>query len=826
MNGTFSLSERAPLGKLTVKEVGQWCDRWDRQRVASFLGLTLPAGTTSNNDGYRLLDFDITPRLPALDAPEELRRALAAWLADGFAALKKKGRRRATYSYYGPHALAGSTPSVWVNGLSELAWVPCEDGELRRPKDTLATYDAAREEAPVALLPPELLTVLGEEGLRFGTAIPEATSLQRLIAAGTRLEAEELAELLSECRQQPMTDSDRHLFDQALQDLTVPWSDDRRVPLRQIIQRIGGRRGALGGWIVPLDLIPEPLRQELQHPDHPIDIPETTTGDQSLDFIVGIWRRARSAPEGLANKVRDALPMAYAYCLEDCATDDSLQTRWQEATPGAMAFAEREWISLAGPENAYLDDIADRRFIPDELPGRIVTAGHLGRSREEQRRTADAMDLPLLSSTVTPDWRVRDATPAHADWTRRFETVYELLQRLRGGERPERDGNDSDPGAPPDLLFALELAVDVRVDAHPPRRVPVNARLHEGVLTVSGRPIEFGADAAKELLREFALGQRADLAADLTGMLSAIGVEEDFRLSVDKFGRSHVPGYEPTAASQEDGATDEGDELSDPADRAPGGHHGEAAPDSATDPAAHSDPSDDPDPEPAGASNERPVASASGGASYKEDRAVARQNRLAEQLKQSLKGKLEPPDEDDGTTEPRTTDAGSGRPMGDEEYRDAAADYERQAKRVPEDGDPRQVGWDIRSVDPVTGEVRLIEVKGKGCLWDGDEVVELSRAQVRESFRAEDRRPEVSWYLYVVEKTPEHGFRVLPIKSPAHTATKWMLSGRAWRMVAEGALEEPAWRRTAANPGEAGGIADAGRVAGGASRKERRYGTS
>ena len=509
----------------------------------------LPAGTTSNDDGYRLLDFDITPRLPALDAPEELRRKLASWLGDGFAALKKKGRRTTSYHYGRWHELAGSNPSAWVNGLSELAWVPCADGDLRCPKDTLPTYDPAREAAPVAQLPPEFVTVLEEEGVRFGTAIPEATSLQQLLAAGTRLEAEELAELLSECRQQRMTDSDRHLFDQALQDLTVPSSDGRRVPVRQIVQRVGGRRGALGGWIVPLDSIAEALRHELQHPDLPIDIPETTTGEQSLDFIVRTWRRARSAPEGLANEVRDILPMAYAYCLEDRATDDSLRTRWKEVKPNAMVFAEREWILLAGSDGAYLDDIADRRFIPDEVPGRIVTAGHLGRSREEQRRTADAMDLALLSSTVTPVWHDRDAIPADADWIRRFDTIYELLQGVRRGERPERDGSDRDPGAPPSLLFARELAVDVRVGDGLPQRVPVNARLHEGVLTVSGRPIEFGADAAKELLREFSLGQRADLAADLTGMLSAIGDEEDFRLSVDKFGRSHVPGYEPAAVN-------------------------------------------------------------------------------------------------------------------------------------------------------------------------------------------------------------------------------------------------------------------------------------
>ena len=777
------------LGKLAVQEVEQRCGRWERQRLAKFLGRAVPEGITSNNDGYRLVDFDIAPRLPGPNAPQKLRRSLAAWLADGFAALKQTGQRKTFYVFRWKYELVGNTPSTWVTKLSKLAWVPCDDEKLRCPKDTLPASDPAREDAPVAQLPPELLTVLDQEGLRFGTAIPEATSLRRLLATGSSLEATDLAELLSDCRQQPMADADRRHFAQALQDLTVPVSDGRCVPVKQVVQRVGGRRGALGGWIVPLDSITEPLRAELQHPDLPIDFPETTTGEQSLDFIVGTWRRARLEPEGLASKVRDILPMAYAYCLEDCATDDSLLTRWKEAKPAARVFAEREWIFLAGSDSTYLDDIADRRFIPNDVQRRIVTAGHLGRSREEQRHAADAMDLPLLSSTVTPDWRIRGETPADDDWKARFAIIYELLQKARRRERPESDRKSSEPGAPPNLLSARELAVEVRVGDSPPQRVPVNARFHEGILTVSGRPVEFGADAAKELLREISLGQRADLAADLTGVLSAIGVEEDFRLSVDKFGRSHVPGYVSTTVSQEGETDEEPAEPHDATDTAPAEEPRETDTDSATGQTGRSDPSDDADAEVSDTSNGKPAGPDSRGASYNEGRAVARQNALAEQLKQSLKGKLEPTDEDDDTVEPRTTGRNSGGALGDEEYREAAARYEREANREPEFGDPHQVGWDIRSVDPENNEVRLIEVKGKGCLWDGDEVVELSRAQVRESFKAEDRQTAASWYLYVVEKTPENTFRVLPIRSPAQTATRWMLSGRAWRMVAEGALE-------------------------------------
>lgn len=692
----------------------------------------------------------------------------------------------ASYSYYGTHELVGSTPSAWVNRLSGLAWVPCDDEKLRLPKDVLPASDPAREDAPVAQLLPELLTVLDQEGLRFGTAIPEATSLQRLLAADARLGAGDLAQILSDCRQQPMTDADRHLFVQALQDLRVPSSDGRRVRLKQIVQRVGGRRGALGGWIVPLDSITEALRSELQHPDLPIHFPETTTGEQSLDFIVRTWRRARSSPEGLANEVRDVLPMAYAYCLEDCATDSSLLSHWTEAKPGAMVFAEREWILLAESDSTYLDDIVDRRFLPNHAPVRTATAGHLGRSREQQIHTARAIDLPSLSSIVNLDWRVGNETATDREWSLRFKIVYDLLQRVRKSERAEGDGKRHDAGAPPTLVSARQLAVDIRVGSDTFEHVPVNARLHQGVLTVAGRPVEFGADAAKELLREFSFGQRAELAADLTGMLSAIDNGEDFRLSQDKFGRSHVPEYESTDVSQ-DGETTDVQDGARPGQRADTTQV-EAQKDADTDGPAgdegHSDTSEHTEAEAEDTSEGTAGASDPKDSSYTRDRALAKQNALAKQLKTSLKGEIAPPDGTDGVVEPTATKRSAAGDLGDEEYREAAAQYEREAGRKPAFGDARQVGWDIRSVDP-DKDVRLIEVKGKGCLWDDDQVVELSHGQVREAFKATDEKSAGSWYLYVVEKTAESAFHVLPIKNPARMAAHWILSGKAWRMVAD-----------------------------------------
>ena len=42
----------------------------------------------------------------------------------------------------------------------------------------------------------------------------------------------------------------------------------------------------------------------------------------------------------------------------------------------------------------------------------------------------------------------------------------------------------------------------------------------------------------------------------------------------------------------------------------------------------------------------------------------------------------------------------TGETLGDEVYRDVAAQYERESGRNPELGDPHQEGWDLRSIDP------------------------------------------------------------------------------------------------------------------------------
>ncbi len=538
--------EAGAKGGLEVRTVKEWAGRgWGKERVAEFLGWEVSAVPWPNQAGYELLDFEIVPELPDPDAPDEHRAALTTLLDDSFNVLRGKGLRQCKYVWRSSYTCTGGAQSAWVIKLSKLAWVPCEDGELRRPQDALPGADPAREDAPVAQLSPELLSVLEQEGVKFGTAIPEATSLRRLAAVGFRLDAEELAELLSQCRHQVTSDKDRGLLDRALQELTVPSSNSQRFPLDRIVRRVGGsHRGGLGGWVVPVDRIEDVVRRELEHPNFARDFPDTTTGGQALDYIREVWKRARSSPEGLANEARDVLPTAYAYCLEDCQEDVALSEQWEEAATEAVVFAERDWVVLTEADNTYLDDIEDRRFLPGQLQVRIVTGGHLGHSKSQQLCTAEAIGLPLLSSSVTMEWHFGEETSVAEEWVSRFDIICRLLQRVRGSEQEESDKVGIETEKLPRLSPVRELALDVRVLDGDTEHVPVNARLHESALTVAGRPIQFASDAAKELLREFSFGQRADLAADLTGMLTAINAEQDFCLAVDKFRRSHAPKFE------------------------------------------------------------------------------------------------------------------------------------------------------------------------------------------------------------------------------------------------------------------------------------------
>lgn len=749
-------------GAIRVQPIKSGADRKKKEHVAKFLGLDPEQIGDSNNKGYTLLDFDIE-ELPESGASKEVRAAIAAWLEDGFNALQGKGRRKCEFFFRSSRSQIGTRQSKWGTKLSELAWVPCDDGELSRPQDVLSNSDPAREGIPVAKLSRELLDVLEKEGVAFGTAIPEATLVHRLSKVGSQLDAEELAELLGNIREQIATDEDEHdseQFEQGIKKLAVPSSNGDRIPINRVVQRVGGQlRGTLGGWVLPLERIDEVLRKELEHPNFPYEFPDTTTGEQALAYIRDVWARARSSPERLANEVRGVLPYAYAYCLKDRVEDDSLSNRWGEAVSDAAVFAERNWVFLDDAENIYFDDLEDRRFIPKNTDLQIVTGGHLGNSLSERKCTAAALGLLCLSSSIEMKWN-ETGEKEDTNWSNKFTLICKLLHQVRSERVDGGDKTETDQAKYLRQFKNIELTV--KVEDGPDEQVPVNARLDHGVLKVAGRPIQFGSDAAKELLRDYSFRQRGDLAADLTGMLGAIDSEEDFRLAADKFRRSFALDFElPSGVSGPEKPVDLGNDLTNTGNaNEPTNTKEKTIPDNG---------------EPSGA-----------GGSWTRDRALAEQKAKARELKAALKGEFTRKknvgiDQNLGAEEGES----EGGQLGDEIYREVAMQYEKELGRDPELGGTHQEGWDIRSVDPETGLERLIEVKGKGRPWEGDEVVELSRAQVRKAFAMSEDQATGSWYLYVVERIDDSTYKVLPIENPARISGKWMLTGDAWRMVAK-----------------------------------------
>jgi len=92
-----------------------------------------------------------------------------------------------------------------------------------------------------------------------------------------------------------------------------------------------------------------------------------------------------------------------------------------------------------------------------------------------------------------------------------------------------------------------------------------------------------------------------------------------------------------------------------------------------------------------------------------------------------------------------------------------AMEFERRNQRSPEDVSKVE-HYDIRSVDPRTGEVRFIEVKGR---WDVDITVELTEAEYEYAKKLGE-----SYWLYIVYGLSTGNPRLLAIRDPVNRA-KW-----------------------------------------------------
>jgi hypothetical protein len=103
-----------------------------------------------------------------------------------------------------------------------------------------------------------------------------------------------------------------------------------------------------------------------------------------------------------------------------------------------------------------------------------------------------------------------------------------------------------------------------------------------------------------------------------------------------------------------------------------------------------------------------------------------------------------------------------------------AMEFERRDQRSPEDVSKVE-HYDVRSVDPRTGEVRFIEVKGR---WDVDITVELTETEYEYA-----RRLGENYWLYVVYGLSTDNPRLLAIRDPVNRARWSAVEVKRYRLL-------------------------------------------
>jgi len=103
-----------------------------------------------------------------------------------------------------------------------------------------------------------------------------------------------------------------------------------------------------------------------------------------------------------------------------------------------------------------------------------------------------------------------------------------------------------------------------------------------------------------------------------------------------------------------------------------------------------------------------------------------------------------------------------------------AMEFERRNQRIPEDVSKKE-HYDIRSVDPRTGEIRFIEVKGR---WPIDVAVELTETEYEYGKRIGN-----NYWLYVVYGFSTGSPRLLAIRDPINKAKWRTVEVKKYRLV-------------------------------------------
>jgi hypothetical protein len=769
---------------------------------------------------YLLIDTTLPAELAAaLDTPtRDAARAIGAWMHEARQAFAGNHQLQLAYVPYNSSSVWDPKlpyRASWVGVLQNAAWVVAVGGGgPYAPASVLARPDPARPDAPVADLSSELITILEQCGIAFGSDIPEVASIERLRREGPTAAPERLVELL-EAAINDSEGSEEHRAEltTALDAPLLPVPESAtlidgatRIGMGRLVQR--SARGAdLGGWLLSTESATADLAADdayarlLGLVASVREIPENPSWEQALSFLDWVWHKRPDA-----ELVRRILPRAYRLITEG-PNDGSREASWGAAREHAVVYtASRKWVSVNN-DHLFLDDLGDDRLKGVITGLFLATPGHLGENTEEQHRVADLLGVQRLSSRLSIVAEFDHEQPLPAAWATALDEIMDLLASCA-----QEDDASSTPTTHPSIAYFARITKSLVDAGATTSSWRVYAARESERICIAGDPDDFAADLCRVLLQWAGLANRRDLdelAPVVTQLIGWLNRPEKFvpRLQTVRSQRGLVPIQEPPTETPPapDGTTSPAEAGPEPptpptpaSPPAPGVPPTPPAPATPPPTAGAGGPSQEPSeetPPPA----EEPGATpppASGGytADDREHRlqAVRRRRAELEAQEKALLGVGPIPATDDNTTGDEKERSGEFR--SDDAYRDAALDYERRAGRYAVAKSVTQAGHDIDSYDrplddPARRLVRRIEVKGHGCDWTDDETVEVSDTQfVHALIKKDDGLPladEFDYWLYVVERQDDGTLRVVPIKNPAQRAAKFEFRAGTWRALAE-----------------------------------------
>ena len=163
-------------------------------------------------------------------------------------------------------------------------------------------------------------------------------------------------------------------------DLAVPFEGGQRVPVRRLVQHVlGGKyRSDLRGFVVSFDRVDPMVRAELARVPSLL-VPTTTTGEQALAFLRGVWRQASA--DRVERDIVRVLPTAYGYLAADVEGNLPLQAGLDAARDAIRVSDGRGWHEVGGRPGILVDDLRDDDLRALLEPGTSTSASALLTSR-------------------------------------------------------------------------------------------------------------------------------------------------------------------------------------------------------------------------------------------------------------------------------------------------------------------------------------------------------------------------------------------------------------------------------------------------------------